>query len=294
MTKLLARLLGLLEYFCGPHPSEDDLTSRSKLLNEIVATLINTPLMTVGTASHGELMSLIRKGLTVPCKPASKHVTLHICEELAFIMESNCTYSIINGMIMVDNPLANDLMMELKPVIPLTAQEHVPWEWDESAITQRIPLQLGRYRLADYTHNVLPFTLKLEGDRVVLVWKSWGLAEGHSVKKARIILQLSSSVVPSLSLDPPTLAHSASYSSQKGAVEWRFTHLVPSTQYVLRLPGAHCTRANLEFELEGTVISNQTLTDLRIYQESTGISAEHQLQIHQQSKTLSKYCLMQF
>lgn len=291
--RLLDRLKGLIEYFCGPAANEDDILNKEKLLKEISYVLVGLPLMTSTTIAHGELMSLLRHGLTVPCRPASKLVTITVSEELSFIQGTDTgDLHVIKGIISVDNPLANDLVMEVEPVVPLEAAEYIPWEWEEGAAVQKIPLQLGRYTLATYNRGEMPFELKRNGPTVTLVWKSWALNDSITVTRAQITLGLDQGItnLPRLTLDPPSLSHTATLHPSSSHILWRFTHLIPSTHYTLTLSQGQVKGARMEFGVEGGLVSGQRMEGMRVWQEGTGIGAGRQMEVRLEAAASPTYC----
>jgi hypothetical protein len=228
------------------------------------------------------------------CQPVGRKLRLTWKETLSFLVSPSETHCKIEGIISVDNPLANDMVLHMDPFIRLEPGEHVPWDGS----TADIPIQLGHYTLATYESDQLPFDITIREGKITIVWKSSSLSEESHILKCQLRIPLNTDKIISISkltLDPPTLSHVVSFDSSLSIIKWDFLHLVAATQYSISLPAdLKIGECSLEFQLDNCLVSGLSTSGLAISQRSTGISAEHQLEIAHHSITSSSFHIINF
>lgn len=293
LQRLVTRFISLLEFFCGPL-DEDVVGGRSGLVIEIGQILTRMGLMSALQLSNGELVNYIRKNLSVKAKPNVSGVRIEISEIVNFLWTDGQCKCLVKGTITVHNALANDLVMECHSSVQLRAGEHVPCKSLGSG-SVKIPIELGSYTLCTYQSVKCPFEFQKGDKSISIIWNSSSLDE-TSAKLDYCRMRMgwrSSDRSPRFTLDPPTLAHAASYDSHTRTIIWEFYHLVGATRYKLDfVDGMDVEGGSMEFVIGGCLLSATGLGDIKVYQESTGISAERQMHLTRHSSSSPKFNLI--
>ena len=263
---ILDRILLLVDYFVGCPPDEDSLKTHSDFLNRCLNYLLNND---IHHLSHGALISAIRKYVDPKILPADKQLKFTIEETVKFIGEDGR----IEGRLIVNNPLANDLILRMRPTLELTSSDYIRRDGEV------FQLELGRYELGRYQSSNLPFQVSFDNktDRtcISIIWSSKVISDHVKVSKCRLTFDYQPS--GPILLEPPTMSHRAHICDSK--LIWDFSNVTAATRYSISFSGQPPRAGHLDFLFEGCSLAGFRLDDLELVQESTNISALPQLAI---------------
>ncbi len=281
------RFLDVIRFFLGPVLNDEIIQRNPRLVSNLFTTFQQQSISLLLKMSNGELIHLVRQGLSrenFVCRPFEQLLKISVTEKLIYLHTASEKRCVIFGSIDVVNPLANDLVMEVgqlkHQIIPAN---YVTWN-------EMISLELGYYTLCCYQSEEPPFTIDYTDSVISLIWKSTAIHDETMVENLKVYIRSTDEYCPTIERDPPNISHRKTIDRANNRVIWEFNHILPSTLYSLSYTGFKVECIEVEFSLQNTLISGQLLNDIRVYQKSTNISADHQLSIIKASTSImTKY-----